>query len=158
MLLKAAYTLIGWHVSQSHGAVSKYTCASSSTTFILYGVARYSTYVPSVPRAVQFVHHMLTLGSKRTEKAFCNRLRYFVFVYQRAHSYKERMHAPLLLVDVKWRIRRNNAEPGFLQILLARMQGLRKPVFFYKVSIGQPPRFNGNVKYYVATKSLGCHK
>ena len=36
------------------------------------GVARYSIYVPRVPRAVQFVHRMFTLGSQRIKKAFRN--------------------------------------------------------------------------------------
>ena len=37
---------------------------------------------------------MLTLSSQRSKKAFRSWLRYFVFVYQRAHSYEEQVHVP----------------------------------------------------------------
>ena len=68
--------LIGWHVSQSHDCVSWRTCASTSTDFIIYRVARCNTYEPNVPGTVQFVHHIFALGSQRTKKAFRNWLRY----------------------------------------------------------------------------------
>ena len=61
---------------------------------MLYRVARYSTYVPRVPGVVQFSHHLFTLGSHRTKKAFRNCMRNSVFVYLTTHSYKEWMHVP----------------------------------------------------------------
>ena len=63
---------------------------------MLHHIARYSTYVPRVPISVHFVHYMLTLVSQRTKKAFLNWLRYFFFVYQRARSYEDRIHVPLV--------------------------------------------------------------
>ena len=87
--------LIGCRVSQSHGGFTGYTCVSSSRIFTLFCVARYGTVVPRVPRGVQLVHLALTLGSQRTKEAFRNWLRYFVFVYQRSHTYEEEMHDAL---------------------------------------------------------------
>ena len=40
--------LIGWHINQSHGAVSWCTCPSSSTNFEPYRVARFNVYVSHV--------------------------------------------------------------------------------------------------------------
>ena len=76
---------------QSQCAVSLYTCASSSTDFILYRVARYDSYVQRVLRAVQFVHHMFTIGSLRNKRAFRNQLNNLFFIYQRAQRYEEQM-------------------------------------------------------------------
>ena len=39
-------------------------------------------------------YYIFTLDCQRTKKAFRNSWRYFVFVYQRVHSYEERMHVP----------------------------------------------------------------
>ena len=39
------------------------------------------------------LYTMFTVGSQSTKKVFRNWLRYFVFVYQRAGSYEESMHA-----------------------------------------------------------------
>ena len=93
--LHAVYMLIGWHVNQSKDVVSCYTCASSSTIFILYRVARYSTYVPRVPDGVQFVHQMFTLAANVLRKPFAIGWWGFVFVNESLHSFEGRMNAAL---------------------------------------------------------------
>ena len=67
--------LFGWNDSQSNGTLSCYTCALSSTIFVLYRAARLSTYVARVPNALR------------------NWLRCFVFVYESVHSCEGRMKA-----------------------------------------------------------------
>ena len=68
-----AYWLIRQPITWSILVV--YASASSSTKFIHYCVARYSTYIPRVQRAAQFAHLMFTLSRQRTKKAFRNLLR-----------------------------------------------------------------------------------
>ena len=52
-------------------------------------------------------YYMFTLGNQRNKKAFHSSLRYFGFVYQRAHSYGERMHVPPLCKNMVYKLYRS---------------------------------------------------
>jgi len=71
------------HMARSRGTLVAHLVRISYSTTLLAIVHMYREY------------YMFTLGSQRTKEVFHNWLKYFVFVYQRAHSYEERMHVPL---------------------------------------------------------------
>ena len=84
MQFYAAWMLIGWHLAndmaRSRGTLVLHLVRISYSIILLAIILMYQEY------------YMSTLGSQRTKIAFCNWLRYFVFVYWIAHSYEERMH------------------------------------------------------------------
>ena len=79
------------HMSQSNGTLEPHLVKLLS---LFASLTLVHMYVPRVPKAVQLVHHMLTIGSQRTRRVFCNSLRCSVVVCHIAHSNYEPLHVP----------------------------------------------------------------